>query len=508
MPNINTCEQQLTESIKQRQNDWRCGAIVYQVLVDRFAPATNLANKQDLYPAPKQLKSWQETPKHGHYLEDQGLWSHEIEFWGGDLASLQSKLDYIAELGADILYLNPIHLAYTNHKYDSLDFQQVSPEFGNRQDVKNLTQATHAKGMKIVLDGVFNHMGQNAPIFQQAAADKTNPYRTWFDFNPNYPAGHRSWSNAVNLPELNIENRAVREHIWLSKDSVVQSYLAEGIDGWRLDVAHDIGFDYLAELKASAQTVKQDALIVGEIWCYPQQWFPSVDGVMNFTAREIFWHVCEGTIAPDAANNMLAKMVEDAGVDNLLKSWLVLDNHDTARLPNLLPDLAKQQLAQVLHFTFPGSPTVYYGSELGMTGGDDPEMRAPMRWDLLTDDNPTYQWHKQLIQLRKENIALKVGEFRPIISKNLVAFERYTDKVADSVFVVVNPNDQPITEYLMLTNSKLMNMGGMFDLLGNISEAIYIKAGVIKVSLPANSAALLKADTGATHGYTTYKRVR
>ncbi|EWH08772.1 alpha amylase [Catenovulum agarivorans DS-2] len=507
MPNTKHSEQQLAKVIENRLSDWRCGALVYQVLVDRFAPAENLAAKQTLYPAPKKLKQWHETPKHGEYLAEHGLWSHEIEFWGGDLTSLQNKLDYIAELGMDILYLNPIHHAYTNHKYDSLDFHQVSPEFGDRQAVKSLTDATHAKGMKIVLDGVFNHMGQNAPIFKQAAADKHSQYRDWFDFNPDYPAGHRSWSNAVNLPELNLENIQVRQHIWLDEDSVVQSYLAQGIDGWRLDVAHDIGFDYLAELKAAAQSVKADALIVGEIWCYPQQWFPSVDGVMNFTAREIFWHVCEGTIAPATANQMLAQMVSDAGIDNLLKSWLVLDNHDTARLPNMLPEQKSQRLAQILHFTFPGSPTIYYGSELGMTGGDDPEMRAPMRWDLL-NNNAILDWHKHLLKIRKNNPALKVGEFRTIITQQLVAYERYTDQVADSVFVVVNPNPHPVEEYLMLSNSKLMNMGGMYDLLGNISESIYIKAGVIKLALPAHSAALLKADTSAAHGYTTYKRVK
>ena len=149
-----------------READWRCGALIYQVLVDRFAPPADLAAKAHLYPAPKRLRAWQDTPQRGEYVEAARLWSHEIEFWGGDLASAATRLDHVQQLGADVVYLNPIHLAYTNHKYDALDYLQVSPEFGTRDDLREFADAVHARGMKLVLDGVFNHMGRNAPIFQ------------------------------------------------------------------------------------------------------------------------------------------------------------------------------------------------------------------------------------------------------------------------------------------------------------------------------------------------------
>jgi cyclomaltodextrinase / maltogenic alpha-amylase / neopullulanase len=135
---------------------------VYQVLVDRFAPSANLDAKRSLYPAPKVLRTWSEVPKKGTYREDVRVWSHEIDFWGGDLQSTRSKLDYVQGLGADVLYLNPINLAYTNHKYDALDYQKVSPEFGSRDDMKALAVDVHKRGMKLVLDGVFNHMGRNS----------------------------------------------------------------------------------------------------------------------------------------------------------------------------------------------------------------------------------------------------------------------------------------------------------------------------------------------------------
>src|SRR5262245_40564888 len=123
-----------SETFMRREQDWRNGAIVYQVLVDRFAPSSRLEAKRYIYPAPKVLRDWSEEPKPGTHLPDAQLNSQEIEFWGGDLASLSSQLDYIEQLGADVLYLNPIHLAYTNHKYDALDFQAISPEFGDRND--------------------------------------------------------------------------------------------------------------------------------------------------------------------------------------------------------------------------------------------------------------------------------------------------------------------------------------------------------------------------------------
>jgi cyclomaltodextrinase len=180
-------------TFEERERDWRNGAVVYQVLVDRFAPAANLEAKRALYPAPKVLRRWEEEPRAGAYVEAAKVWSHEIDFWGGDLQSLRTRLGYVQGLGADVLYLNPIHLGYTNHKYDSLDFQAVSPEYGTRADVKALAADVHARGMKLVLDGVFNHMGRNSPAFVQAQADAKASTRDWFVFGPQFPGGARTW---------------------------------------------------------------------------------------------------------------------------------------------------------------------------------------------------------------------------------------------------------------------------------------------------------------------------
>jgi glycosidase len=237
----------------RRAADWRNGAIVYQVLVDRFAPAADLAAKRHLYPPPKVLRHWDEPARRGVHRDDLRLNSQELDFWGGDLASLSGRLDHVRRLGVDVLYLNPIHLAYTNHKYDALDFQQVSPEFGSRDDFRRLAQQAHALGLKVVLDGVFNHMGRNAPIFQQALADPASPYRRWFAIGPQYAGGYRSWTGFQNLPELNLEHPPVRQHLWQAPDSVLRSWLRDGADGWRLDTSYELGTAYLRDLRTAAR---------------------------------------------------------------------------------------------------------------------------------------------------------------------------------------------------------------------------------------------------------------
>ena len=500
---------QLRDTMAQRRTDWRMGAIVYQVLVDRFAPSETLNSKRHLYAAPKTLHSWDETPLKGEYLPEEQLWSHEIQFWGGDLASLRSKMDYLQQLNIDVLYLNPIHVGYTNHKYDSLDFAEVSPEFGHRDDVINLANDCHSCGMKLVLDGVFNHMGQNAPIFKSALADSNSPYRDWFYFGDQYQGGYLAWEDARNLPELNLESTAVQHYLYDSEDSVVQKYLRDGVDGWRLDVAHDIGYRFLKEITDAAHHAKATSLVVGEAWCYPSQWVEAMDGLMNFSLRQIVLKLSSGDLHPRVARDMLNDMLTDCDYEGLLKSWLILDNHDTARLPNLLPSLSDRKLAQVLHFTLPGSPNIFYGSELGMSGGEDPEMRAPMRWDWVCEENAEYQWAKQLIALRQAYPALKIGNTRTMAANQLFAFERYTEQVGESVFVILNPTDNPVEEVLMLRNAKLMTNRSMDRLLSNdnTSVGLHVIAGSLTVSLPPKGYMVLKANTSAVNGYTTYKRV-
>ena len=506
--NASLHDQALQGVFEKREQDWRNGVIVYQVLVDRFVPPANLDAKRDLYPAPKVLHHWGEEAKRGKYLASTNVWSHELDFWGGDLPGVTSKLGYLKDLGVDVLYLNPIHLAYTNHKYDALDYLLVSPEFGTRQDMTRLTDESHAKGMKVVLDGVFNHMGRNSQKFKEAQANPASPYRDWFYFGDQYPGGARGWYQATNLPELKLENPAVQDYLYAKPDSVVQSWLRAGIDGWRLDVAPDLGPKYLAELTAAAHSAKPGSLVVGEIPNFPKEWFPAVDGVLNFTLRDVILNTINGLIAPPTAAAMVDRTVQESGIEPLLKSWLLLDNHDNDRLTHVLPKVPQQRLAQLLQFTLPGSPNLYYGGELGMTGGEDPANRSPMRWDLVRDSNPTLQWTKRLIQLRKDHRALRVGNFRLATANQLLAFERFTDRVQDTVVVLVNPGKAAITERVLIANSKLMNGSTLIDLLDPKAPPLRVMASMATVTVPAGGFRVVAPDVRPTGGYSVFKRVQ
>ena len=276
-------------------------------------------------------------------------------------------------------------------------------------------------------------------------------------------------------------------------------------------MALDIGFNYLDGLTRAAHAEKPGSLVVGEIANYPKEWFPAVDGVMNFTLREIILRTAAYHLSAATAARMIDRMVSESGTENLLKSWLFLDNHDTARLGTTLPDERQRRLAQLLQFTLPGAPNLYYGTELGMTGGDDPEMRAPMRWDLATPDNAALQWTKQLIALHKAHRALRIGNFRLVTADKLLAFERYTDRAEDTVVVLVNPGTTDLKETVMVANSKLMNTFKMMDLLGSLpaGEApVTLMSSLLQVSVPAGGFVVLAPEITPAGGYSAYKRVQ
>ena len=498
-------ERALSARLDELDDDWRCGAVVYHVFVDRFAPAADLDAKRHLYPAPKTLMSWDDQPKRGTKLSEYGVWSHEIEFWGGDLDSLRSRLDHIETLGADVVYLNPIHEAWTNHKYDALDYAAVSPEYGDRADVAALAADLHGRGMRLMLDGVFNHMGRNAPIFREAMADPGSPYRKWFDIDEKYPHGYRAWYDSPNLPEIHLEDPDVRALVWGDHDSIVRGYLREGVDGWRLDVAYDYGLVYLAELTAAAHQTKEDAWVVGEVWNYPEKWVGPLDGVMNFYARQVILRLLKGELPARRAGRILDNMVRETGLEGCLRSWIVLDNHDAPRLASIFPEAWQRDIAQTLQFTLPGSPVVYYGVEAGMVGGDDPANRGPMDWDNAVPGNPEYDRVKALIDLRASNRALRVGDFVLLDTGELLAFQRRSDRVAETTTVVVNPTAKAITEVIELRDSKLMNYAPLRDeLSGAEMKAV---SGLLEITVPARTVMVLRPTQPEADRYSPYKRM-
>lgn len=493
-------------TMAERNSDWRCGPIVYQVFVDRFVPSANLESKRHLYPAPKKLHPWTEPAKRGRKLEEHSVWSHEIDFWGGDLASLTTKLDYLKELGVDVLYLNPIHESFTNHKYGAMDYRKVSPEYGTRDDVKQLSQQLHDRQMRLMLDGVFNHMGMRSAMFRDAKANPESEFRHWFDFDEQHPLGYRAWYNVANLPEVNISDPRVRAELWQKSDSVVASYLKnENIDGWRLDVAYDIGPEFLRDLTDHAHKHKPGSWVIGEVWTDPSGWTQAMDGLMNFSFRQLVFFMLEGKLTGDQAGRILERQTEAATIDGLLKSWLILDNHDTPRLKTVLGNAKDRRFAQTLQFTMPGSPVVYYGVEAGMTGGDDPEMRSPMAWDKANSKNAEFRRLNELVELRARFPALKNGSVRYLPAEKLLAFVRYSDKTEDTVIVVANPSNEEQQDVVAPLTPWILNYTGMEDQLSKYKTQML--SGLMHVSVPAKGVRVL-VPMPKNHGtYNPLKRL-
>lgn len=488
-----------------REQDWRNGSIVYQVFVDRFHASTPPQERQAAYPSPRNLKEWSEPVRPGQNNPAAGVWSHELDFWGGDLKGIEQKLDYIQSFGTGVLYLTPIFTGLTNHKYDGADYYEVAAEFGSKADFRSLMDKTHGRGMKLMLDGVFNHCGKVAPLFQAAFKDEKHPKRDWFHFGSQYPNGYRGWVGVANLPAWNLENSAVRNFLWKGKDSVVKHWLKEGVDGWRLDVAFELGPDHLKEITQSAHAAKEGSAVVGEISGYPASWEESVDGVFNFMAPNLIIEAVKGSISGGKAGRLLEKMMEDASLDHLLKSWLHLDNHDAPRIASILPDQKDRALAWTALFTLPGSPVIYYGSELGLPGAGDPVNRAPMPWDKVSDSNLDYAWVKKLTEFRSRHRALKVGDFTPLETHDLIAYSRTTDKVRDSVIVVINPTDKEVTETFTTRMGRILSWGEFEDVLSK--DKIRSMMGMFKTTLPPKSVRLYVPITDPARGALMYYRI-
>ncbi len=493
-------------NIESRAKDWRNGAVIYQVFVDRFVPPANPAEKAKFFAAPRKFKSWDELPKGGKFDPKVGVWTHELDFWGGDLAGVSSKVAYLKDLGADVLYLNPIFEAFTNHKYDTTDYLKIDPAFGSQKDLSNLVAKTHKEGMKVILDGVFNHMGRHSPYLASALSSEKSPFRKWFFIDKQYKAGYKGWLGGTNMPVNHLEDSGLRKFLWTGTDSVVQHYLNLGADGWRLDVAYEIGPEFLGDLTKHAHKAKKGSLVVGEMLGYPAGWFPSVDGQYNLFAPELCNEALRGNINGGRVGAMLNDYVKDAGIDNVLKSWLIADNHDMVRLATKLPDFEDRKLALALLFTLPGCPNIYYGSELGMTGGDDPANRAPMRWDLVTKDNETLNWTKQLIAFRKKHPSLKYGDFQALQTDKLIAFTRTTGKLKENVIVVVNPTGKKVTETFSHRIGNLMSWQDLEDQFSG--EKISQKTGLMTVTIPPKSIRIYTPIVTRANGFSPFDRIK
>lgn len=467
--------------------DFAKGNIIYHIFVDRFNRADGVKTKRKY----RLHESFSESPEvvsaDGKYYAD--------DFFGGNFNGIREKLDYLEELGVGIIYLSPIFKAYSNHRYDTGDYLKVDELLGTEDDFKRLLDAAHEKGMKVILDGVFNHSGADSLYFNKfgtydslgAYQSKSSPYYDWYYFKK-FPDEYACWWGCDNVPDLNKSNKDYRALVF-GKNGVVEKWQKLGADGWRLDVVDELPIDFVNLLIKKIKSVNKDALVIGEVWedastkvsygeLRPYLLGDQLDGTMNYPfMNAIIAYVRDGDekFFKDTVQSILENYPKET-VYCLMNS---LGTHDTVRIINALSDVRahgwskthklgyklpdseyekakkKLYLASVLQFTLPGIPSIFYGDEAGLQGFDDPINRRPYPWG--SEDKEILAHYKKLGRIRRENRAVFSGGFNMRDENGLVAYERASGD--DEILIAVNAGADDTTllinkEYTSLYNNK------------------------------------------------------
>jgi cyclomaltodextrinase / maltogenic alpha-amylase / neopullulanase len=448
---------------------WVRDAVFYQVFPDRFASSARVHR-------PGAMEPW-DTPPTAH------------GFKGGDLLGIVERLDYLDDLGINALYLNPIFSSASNHRYHTYDYLEVDPLLGGNDALRELLDAAHARGMRVVLDGVFNHAGRGFwPFHHLLEAGAASPYRNWFHVDerlddgrplqaypppgtPHAEHGYRAWWGLPALPKLNTDEPEVREYLF----GVAEHWLRFGIDGWRLDVPAEIDDEaFWQEFRQRCRAIRPDAYLVGELWRMAPDWLRGdrFDALMNYALGETILgfaagrHLDAAVVAghheyaiglrsldgADFASRVL-ELSAAYDPDIVAVQLNLLGSHDTPRMRTVLGgDLDAVRLAALLQGTLPGAPCIYYGDEIGLTGGNDPECRGAFPWDEGRWESGLRDAFRGLVRLRRAESALRDAPLRIAATEGrAVAIER---GAADRRFVVAaNAGDAPVALHVWLDDS-------------------------------------------------------
>jgi glycosidase len=479
--------------------EWVKHAVFYQIFPDRFA-------KSERVEKPSGIESWETPPTPQGYK-------------GGDLLGVVEKLDYIQDLGATAIYFTPVFQSASNHRYHTHDYYQVDPLLGGNAALRELLDACHARGIKVVLDGVFNHASRGFFAFNDIL--ENGPHSPWLDwftiegwplspYDGSRPANYLAWVGNRALPKLNTDNPQVREYLM----RVAEHWLRFGIDGWRLDVPGEVRTPgFWAEFRERVKAINPEAYIVGEIWTDSREWLQGdqFDGVMNYVwagptiafaggQRVILEEVMPHAYEPYPA---LSGVGYADKLDWVLKlyDWQIqltqlnlLDSHDTARLITIAgDDKASVRLATLLLLTMPGAPSIYYGDEIGLAGHNvDHDKRRPFPWHVPESwDRELLAYHKRLIALRHAHPALRTGEIRRLYAdEDVYAFARVGS--GETLLVAVNAGESPSTVTIPV--------GGLLDegptlAAGYGTGGATVTSDAVQLTIPARDGVVLIADS-------------
>jgi glycosidase len=401
--------------------DWVRDAVFYQIFPDRFCNGDR-AND------PPGAEAWGRPP-------------HLRNFFGGDLAGILQRLDHLGDLGVTALYLTPIFESASNHKYDTIDYFKVDPHFGDLALVQKLVAECHRRGMRVILDAVFNHTSNLHPFFRDVRLHgPRSRYWDWYHIKqwpiPDRFTKHQEalayyncWWGFHTLPQLNYVNPAVEEYFL----KVATYWLREtGMDGWRLDVPNEVLQSFWPKFRQAVKGVNPEAYIVGEIWEDATQWLQGdqFDAVMNYRFQKALLQCfAENKLTLRELDQALRQILMDYPSQAMGVMLNLLGSHDTPRIITAAGgDVAAVKMMATIQFAFAGAPCIYYGDEIGLPGEKDPDCRRCYPWDQPDEQNrELYRHFQQLIALRRDNPALRSGAFQTLLvddSRDVYAFER------------------------------------------------------------------------------------
>ncbi|MCI2047674.1 MAG: glycoside hydrolase family 13 protein [Faecalibacterium sp.] len=408
---------------------WCSGQIYYQIFPERFCSGDAALN-------PPGTVAWGSTPTRENYM-------------GGDLKGICQKLDYLQSLGATCLYLTPIFKAPSNHKYDTADYYEIDPQFGTKEDLSALVCAVHQRGMRILLDGVFNHCGYYFGPFQDVVKNgAASAYKDWF-FVQSWPVcteplnydcvGHYKW-----MPKLNQENPEVRRYFVDVGKYWIRTF---GVDGWRLDVADEVPTSFWEQFVGEIRAEFPNVMFLGETWGDAGRLIRGnrLDCAMNYLFRDAVtdW-IAYGTIDAVGFDHRINAMMALYPYEAMLRMYNPLDSHDTARFLfecGEKPD--KMALAIALQMTLPGCPAIFYGDEVGISGANDPLCRQAMEWDEKRQNHRLLDWYKELIALRRRSPSLCHGAYRTCLCSS-----------AADTFAFLRESETEYTEVVLNASAK------------------------------------------------------
>jgi glycosidase len=477
--------------------------LVYQVFPDRFSASSGDPLQQE---RPRDI--------HPH------LWHA-----GGHLNGVRARIPYLQSLGVDAVYLTPIQPAPSNHKYDATSLLGVDERFGGIPALLGLADDLRQESMGLILDAVFNHVGSQHDWVKEVLLNPRSPRALWFRQDAHTPEGMAFWRGHRSLPELDTAQSPVIQHIVDDPDGPVQYWLNHGITGFRIDCANDLGWDFCRRItQATASRRNRDPSIgcdgvIGEVMAFAASFTRRgrLDGIMNYWFREAVLGWLSGNLPTSQVQGIFEVMFRQFHHRSLIRSWNILSSHDTPRIANILPLESQRLVAFGLQFFLPGIPVLYYGEEVGMSGGADPANRLPMDWsavDCPSDNQPSLSTAIRLMaNLRRRYPVVKQGRVQVCpsdVHSGVLSFVRYNPAcpVDFAILVASGPETDP-----RKSQTIFVPCDGMFDGLPLVdalhsqpTTQLVAKAGTIRIpSMSPNSVALYVPDPKLKSGYTFFK---